>query len=204
MNRQYSMDFLMASGLSSSILFTTMLGYCCGVLEYIEYWVITMAMLPFHLALLICLPKCDLPIYCKELKQAKLLAKKAFKILGLRPISILMFKNWDNAEYDPNTNEIRIGIDLLDTNFIHKDINPYIKRPVPFSRSLDFVLFHEIGHYYQRVKHPKWMNKRDEIRKQYRAVKYNMSREEYRKLSEERIADRIALILLDKISENKT
>lgn len=79
-----------------------------------------------------------------------------------------------------------------------------------FEARLFFVLAHEIAHYYQCVKHPKWMEEKYITRIRFIKDSHNsfdtdeVHCKKYRKLRAEQNADRIAIILLRKFGYIKT
>lgn len=135
-------------------------------------------------------------------------AKEMFKVLGLKPINIRVIEKYNNCCYSESTLGFKPCLDfgvmfLLDEDF-WDNIFYYINEEFKTREDrLRFVLAHEIAHYFQYTKHPKWValvdhkNMRN-IKKYVPADNNWWNHDEYRQLPLEKNADKIALLLCKK------
>ena len=127
-------------------------------------------------------------------------AEKIFKELELRPIPII-YDDCPSCYHSPIGNYIGIGINFLgqDWNEVFDYINGKFESR---EGKLFFIIAHEIAHYLQYSKYPKWKtnalalnhNELMELKFKGRRIR----NERYRKLRIEANADRIALIFSKK------
>lgn len=124
-------------------------------------------------------------------------AKKIFKELGLKPIPII-YDNCTSCYHSPRENYIGIGIIFLEQNW--DAVFDYVNGKFENRKGkLFFVVAHEIAHYLQHSKYPKWKyNALNNVSYLEFSKSNKISLKDYRLLGLEKNADRIALILSKK------
>jgi hypothetical protein len=136
-------------------------------------------------------------------------AKVMFGILNLKPIPIRVPRKYNNCSYSESTIGLAPSLDfgcafLKDTDY-WSSIFDYL--PSEFKTREDkllFVLAHEMAHYLQYSKYPKWVAFKDHrndrnIKRYVPENKDWWTAKEYRQLPMEKNADRIALIICKKM-----
>ena len=145
--------------------------------------------------------KYEIPYFGKRTKVIRYYAREGFKYLKLTPIPVKLNCNTDNASYY-FVGKIAIGMNHLTKKDADIHFNPFFSKENQIKSDLDhlkFTIFHEIGHYYIHTKYPEWQTKQTKLKRTMIKALGSISRKEYRQLAEERVADKIAFILMKNI-----
>ncbi len=126
-------------------------------------------------------------------------AKKIFKELKLKPIPIV-YDNDNSCYYSPKGKFIGIGYTFMRRRYLPNEdwyiIFDYIKAKFKSRRDkLFFIVAHEIAHYLQFTRYPKWSKR---VRIKATEAKLHADHRVYRLLKLEATADKIALIVSKK------
>lgn len=136
----------------------------------------------------------------RQEKQIKRIVKKACKALKLYSVEV-RYNTKDNIYFSASnkTGKGYISIDyvkLLQYVKIKNDFGlwNYFKFNT-INKRIKFILYHEVGHYLQYIKYYSFF--RREVIKENK-VKDNISNSDYRKLKLEKMADKIAVGLINR------
>jgi len=161
----------------------------------------TLTILGISIGLLIELT--PIPYFGKKRKIVKGYFKRGLKFLRLEPIPLKVYIN-STSRYLLKTKQVEISVENLTKAHADLYLNPYFSSKKMYIHNnndhIRFTVFHELAHHYLATKYPEWQKKQHRLRL---SLYYNdgkgFTHGEYRLLPDERMADKIAFLMMKKI-----